>query len=72
MTSEVEDEIRLISGGVSEPLVIQELLERLRELEVRQMLMFSLVNGLWEFMAFSHNEIRCFLEQPNVYLGKKH
>ncbi|XP_077339428.1 nck-associated protein 5-like isoform X1 [Lithobates pipiens] len=33
MTSEVEDEIRLISGGVSEPLVIQELLERLRELE---------------------------------------
>ncbi|XP_018423128.1 PREDICTED: nck-associated protein 5-like [Nanorana parkeri] len=33
MTSEVEDEIRLISGGVSEPLVIQELLERLREVE---------------------------------------
>nr|DBA32967.1 TPA: hypothetical protein GDO54_000709 [Pyxicephalus adspersus] len=33
MTSEVEDEIRLISGGVSEPLVIQELVERLRELE---------------------------------------
>ncbi|XP_068123804.1 nck-associated protein 5-like [Hyperolius riggenbachi] len=33
MTSEVEDEIRLLSGGVSEPLVIQELLERLRELE---------------------------------------
>ncbi|XP_063808822.1 nck-associated protein 5-like [Pseudophryne corroboree] len=33
MTSEVEEEIRLLSGGVSEPLVIQELLERLRELE---------------------------------------
>ncbi|KAG8452351.1 hypothetical protein GDO86_004235 [Hymenochirus boettgeri] len=33
MTSEVEDEIRLLTGGVSEPLVIQDLLERLRELE---------------------------------------
>ncbi|KAM4795820.1 nck-associated protein 5-like isoform 1-T3 [Rhinophrynus dorsalis] len=33
MTSEVEEEIRLLTGGVSEPLVIQELLERLRELE---------------------------------------
>ncbi|CAJ0936808.1 unnamed protein product [Ranitomeya imitator] len=33
MTSEVEEEIRLLGGGVSEPLVIQELLERLRELE---------------------------------------
>ncbi|XP_044143064.1 nck-associated protein 5-like isoform X1 [Bufo gargarizans] len=33
MTSEVEEEIRLLGGGVSEPLVIQNLLERLRELE---------------------------------------
>ncbi|XP_075708336.1 nck-associated protein 5-like isoform X2 [Rhinoderma darwinii] len=33
MTSEVEEDIRLLSGGASEPLVIQELLERLRELE---------------------------------------
>ncbi|XP_056418111.1 nck-associated protein 5-like isoform X2 [Hyla sarda] len=33
MTSEVEEEIRLLGGGVSEPLVIQELLERLRDLE---------------------------------------
>ncbi|XP_066441944.1 nck-associated protein 5-like isoform X3 [Eleutherodactylus coqui] len=33
MTSEVEEEMRLLGGGVSEPLVIQELLERLRELE---------------------------------------
>ncbi|XP_063282117.1 nck-associated protein 5-like [Pelobates fuscus] len=33
MTSEVEEEIRLLGGGVSEPLVIQELLDRLREVE---------------------------------------
>ncbi|KAM8976482.1 nck-associated protein 5-like [Pelodytes ibericus] len=33
MTSEVEEEMRLLSGGVSEPLVIQELLDRLREVE---------------------------------------
>ncbi|NP_001091295.1 uncharacterized protein LOC100037116 isoform X2 [Xenopus laevis] len=33
MTSEVEDEIRLLTGGASEPFVIQDLLERLREIE---------------------------------------
>ncbi|KAM4699503.1 nck-associated protein 5-like isoform 2-T5 [Discoglossus pictus] len=33
MTSEVEEEVRHLTGGVSEPLVIQDLLERLRELE---------------------------------------
>ncbi|XP_053564027.1 nck-associated protein 5-like isoform X2 [Bombina bombina] len=33
MTSEVEEEVRHLTGGLSEPIVIQELLERLRELE---------------------------------------
>ncbi|XP_053311528.1 nck-associated protein 5-like isoform X1 [Spea bombifrons] len=33
MTSEVEEDIRLLAGGVPEPLVIQELLDRLREVE---------------------------------------
>ncbi|XP_018102844.1 nck-associated protein 5-like isoform X2 [Xenopus laevis] len=44
MTSEVEDEIRLLTGGVSEPLVIQDLLERLRELEVANHVVQALLN----------------------------